>query len=190
MSSTLVSVPVLPEREKCHPTCDICFYQVAPQDVYSLPCACKLTICWGCMYIQRVVSGKTSQCPSCRQATRYEVRHSIMVDNYKSWRDSPRRFFGCRHWDRLKFQTEIDLVDNKLTHQVELDELEDVIISINYLYLLDPQSTCLKALRLHPSMTLDNLPIWARPRPWKPFFSDKLSWIYACISQQTFLPTR
>ena len=98
------------EQALPNPVCDICFDEVARQDIYPQPCACNITLCWGCVHLQYVTTQK-SQCPFCRQPNRYEKRYQIILDNHKTI------------WEKSSFayKLDIDFIDNIANHQHGLD---------------------------------------------------------------------
>ncbi len=140
------------------PTCDICFDQVTRNDVYPLPCACKLTMCWGCVHLQFHTTQKTSRCPCCRVPTRYENRHNVMVHNYARILKMVKKGLLYQH-------APVNFLDNKLDPVVEqhqLNNMEDIIVGIHYLANVDTNGQCVRSLRQHPAMKkYEDQPIWA-----------------------------
>lgn len=159
------------------PVCDICFDPVSRLDVYPLPCKCHLTMCWGCVHLQHQVNGngKTSRCPSCREPTRYEYRNEIMRTYYPVIRVEKKQ--GLVYYP----EREIDFIDNRGNYQPELMKLEDVVVAVNYLLHVDVKSTCLTALRRHPSMKGEEIPVWARKRDLSTRFRRGLGKLYRTL---------
>ena len=144
--------------DDCNPDdleCDVCFDQISRLDVYPQPCACRFTICWGCVHLQFKVDQKVSKCPCCRQPNRYERRLVIMNENDDILNDNRG----------MAYHVEMDLIDNcSMTLAMDLGFLEDMIISIHYMRYVNSTSQCLASLRHNPSMRGSVLPIWARKK--------------------------
>ncbi len=163
------------------PVCDICFDPVSRLDVYPLPCKCHFTMCWGCVHLQHQVNGngngngKPSRCPCCRAPTRYEYRNQIMRENYQMIHVPKKK--GLVYYP----EREIDFIDNRGNYQPELMKLEDVVVAVNYLLQVDVKSTCLTALRRHPSMKGEQIPVWARKRARSTRFRHGLDKLYRTL---------
>ncbi len=138
-------------------TCDICFETHSKNDIYPLPCSCNIQVCWGCIhrdYMSPVSKG--SKCPQCRVDTRYAVRYFHMYYN-KQLLLQPR--------EGLKYICErMDIIDNIKPCAEELQEMADVIIGIQYLKTLDPNSKLQRQFRNDATIDKLDIPVWVHKK--------------------------
>lgn len=127
--------------------CDICFEEVTKSQLYCLPCVCKIDMCWDCIHRDyKSLVSKGSKCPLCRCSTRYAYRHTIIDNNYRQLKKYPIK--------GITYQYPIDI--KKLDDDI-LKEIEDTIISINYIYNITKYDKQIKTKK-------KDLPKWGSER--------------------------